>query len=96
MECDQTQVRLSPKKRASLPAFNQPNMASAATTNHNNHMSLDPSCQEIVSGSVTMVTLEGNVVAGQLSKLQDEISKLKVDKLELLRQNVAAQREVKR
>ena len=52
--------------------------------------------QEIVSGSVTMVTLEGNVVAGQLSKLQDEISKLKVDKLELLRQNVAAQREVKR
>merc|ERR1719445_2631865 len=95
MDCDQTQVRLSPKKRASLPAFNQPNMASAAT-NHNNHMSLDPSCQEIVSGSVTMVTLEGNVVAGQLSKLQDEISKLKVDKLELLRQNVAAQREVKR
>jgi len=90
MECgpEQTQVRLSPKKRASLPAFNQPNMA--------HHMSLDPSCQEVVSGSVTMVTLEGNVVAGQLSKLQDEISKLKVDKLELLRQNVAAQREVKR
>ena len=72
---EQTQVRLSPKKRASLPAFNQPNMA--------HHMSLDPSCQEVVSGSVTMVTLEGNVVAGQLSKLQDEISKLKVDKLEL-------------
>jgi len=90
MECgpEQAQVRLSPKKRASLPAFNQPNMA--------HHMSLDPSCQEVVSGSVTMVTLEGNVVAGQLSKLQDEISKLKVDKLELLRQNVAAQREVKR
>merc|ERR1712211_100852 len=43
-----------------------------------------------------MVTLEGNVVAGQLSKLQDEISKLKGEKLELLRQNVAAQREVKR
>ena len=92
MECgpEQTQVRLSPKKRASLPAFSQPNMS------HQHHMSLDPSCQEIVSGNVTMVTLEGNVVAGQLSKLQDEISKLKVDKLELLRQNVAAQREVKR
>merc|ERR1719361_2029666 len=60
------------------------------------HLSLDPHCQEVVSGAVTMVTLEGNVVAGQLSKLQDEISKLKVDKLELLRQNVAAQREVKR
>ena len=96
MECgpEQTQVRLSPKKRASLPAFNQPSMSQ--TSGHNNHMSLDPGCQEIVSGSVTMVTLEGNVVAGQLSKLQDEISKLKVDKLELLRQNVAAQREVKR
>ena len=92
MECgpEQTQVRLSPKKRASLPAFSQPNMS------QQHHMSLDPSCQEIVSGNVTMVTLEGNVVAGQLSKLQDEISKLKVDKLELLRQNVAAQREVKR
>ena len=92
VECgpEQTQVRLSPKKRASLPAFSQP----AVGTGH--HLSLDPHCQEVVSGAVTMVTLEGNVVAGQLSKLQDEISKLKVDKLELLRQNVAAQREVKR
>ena len=46
MECgpEQTQGRLSPKKRASLPAFNQPKMA--------HHMSLDPSCQEVVSGSV--------------------------------------------
>merc|ERR1719445_2058126 len=83
MECgpEQTQVRLSPKKRASLPAFSQPAVGS-------HHLSLDPHCQEVVSGAVTMVTLEGNVVAGQLSKLQDEISKLKVDKLELLRQNV--------
>lgn len=92
VECgpeQQAQVRLSPKKRASLPAFSQPNMSG-------HHLSLDPHCQEVVSGAVTMVTLEGNVVAGQLSKLQDEISKLKVDKLELLRQNVAAQREVKR
>merc|ERR1712130_677140 len=90
VECgpEQTQVRLSPKKRASLPAFSQPTVGS-------HHLSLDPHCQEVVSGAVTMVTLEGNVVAGQLSKLQDEISKLKVDKLELLRQNVAAQREVK-
>ena len=32
-----------------------------------------------------------NMVAGQFSKLQDVISKLKVDKLELLRQNVVAQ-----
>merc|ERR1712177_203498 len=50
----------------------------------------------ILSSVIYIITLEGNVVAGQLSKLQDEISKLKVDKLELLRQNVAAQREVKR
>ena len=83
VECgpEQTQVRLSPKKRASLPAFSQPAVGS-------HHLSLNPHW----SGG----RLEGNVVAGQLSKLQDEISKLKVDKLELLRQNVAAQREVKR
>jgi RAP1 GTPase activating protein 1 len=76
--------RISPKKRVSLSAGMDRGVA------------LDPACQEIVSGAVTMVTLEGNAVAGQLSKLQDEVSKLKVDKLELLRQNVAAQREVKR
>merc|ERR1719174_1507174 len=89
---------MSPKKRASLPAFNQPRDPSRRESRGGDRdmMSLDPGCQEIVSGNVTMVTLEGNVVAGQLSKLQDEISKLKVDKLELLRQNVAAQREVKR
>lgn len=76
--------RISPKKRVSLSAGMDRGVA------------LDPACQEVVSGAVTMVTLEGNAVAGQLSKLQDEVSKLKVDKLELLRQNVAAQREVKR
>ena len=32
-----------------------------------------------------------NMVVGQFSKLQDVISNLKVDKLELLRQNVGAQ-----
>lgn len=56
---------------------------------------LDPRCQEVVSGHVTMVTVEGGAVAGQLDKLQAEITKLKVEKLELLRQNVSAQREVK-
>jgi len=83
MEYDQTS-RISPKKRTSMSGEGGRGVA------------LDPACQEVVSGSVTMVTLEGNAVAGQLSKLQDEVSKLKVDKLELLRQNVAAQREVKR
>jgi len=56
---------------------------------------LDPRCQEVVSGHVTMVTVEGGAVAGQLDRLQSEITRLKVEKLELLRQNVAAQREVK-
>ena len=31
-----------------------------------------------------------------MERLQEEVSRLKVDKLELLRQNVSAQREVKR
>ena len=56
---------------------------------------LDPRCQEVVSGHITMVTVEGGAVAGQLDRLQGEITRLKVEKLELLRQNVAAQREVK-
>jgi hypothetical protein len=58
-------------------------------------MILDPRCQEVVSGHITMVTVEGGAVAGQLDRLQAEITRLKVEKLELLRQNVAAQREVK-
>ena len=56
---------------------------------------IDPRCQEIVSGHVTMVTVEGGAVAGQIERLQAEVTRLKVEKLELLRQNVAAQREVK-
>lgn len=56
---------------------------------------IDPRCQEIVSGHVTMVTVEGGAVAGQIERLQSEVTRLKVEKLELLRQNVAAQREVK-
>ena len=56
---------------------------------------IDPACQEIVSGHVTMVTVEGGAVAGQIERLQGEVTRLKVEKLELLRQNVAAQREVK-
>ena len=58
-------------------------------------MILDPKCQEVVSGHVTMVTVEGGVVAGQIDWLQGEVTRLKVEKLELLRQNVSAQREVK-
>lgn len=56
---------------------------------------LDPRCQEVVSGHVTMVTVEGGAVSGQLDRLQAEVTRLKVEKLELLRQNVSAQREVK-
>ena len=43
-----------------------------------------------------MITLEGDAVASQLDKLQEEIAKLRMDKLELLRQNVSCQHEVKR
>ncbi|TRY67738.1 hypothetical protein TCAL_06421 [Tigriopus californicus] len=57
---------------------------------------IDPNCQSVVSGPVTMITLEGDAVAGQLEKLQEEISKLRMDKLELLRQNVSSQHEVRR
>ena len=56
---------------------------------------IDPRCQEIVSGHVTMVTVEAGAGAGQIERLQSEVTRLKVEKLELLRQNVAAQREVK-
>ena len=42
-----------------------------------------------------MVTVEGGAVSGQIERLQTEVTRLKVEKLELLRQNVAAQREVK-
>jgi hypothetical protein len=89
-----TTSRISPKKRSSLAGLES--MGGGGRGSGGGGVSLDPACQEVVSGPVTMVTLEGNAVAGQLTRLQDEISKLKVDKLELLRQNVAAQREVKR
>jgi RAP1 GTPase activating protein 1 len=89
-----TASRISPKKRSSLAGLE--GMGGGGRGSGGGGVSLDPACQEVVSGPVTMVTLEGNAVAGQLTRLQDEISKLKVDKLELLRQNVAAQREVKR
>jgi hypothetical protein len=90
-----TTSRISPKKRSSLAGLESMG-GGGGRGSGGGGVSLDPACQEVVSGPVTMVTLEGNAVAGQLTRLQDEISKLKVDKLELLRQNVAAQREVKR
>lgn len=48
-----------------------------------------------ISGSVTTVPIEGASSSSRESKLRDEISKLKGDKLELLRQNMSAQRELK-
>ena len=45
---------------------------------------IDPRCQEIVSGHVTMVTVEGGAVAGQIERLQSEATRLKVEKLELV------------
>ena len=50
-----------------------------------------------ISGAVTTVPIDGASPNAQNreSKLRDEISKLKGDKLELLRQNMSAQRELK-
>ena len=75
------------------PVSGQVNSNTEATTRP--VLMIDPRCQEIVSGHVTMVTVEGGAVAGQIERLQAEVTRLKVEKLELLRQNVAAQREVK-
>jgi RAP1 GTPase activating protein 1 len=52
---------------------------------------LDPACVSVVSGAVTTVQ-----VACGTDRFHDEISRLKAEKLELLRQNVSSQREVKR
>ncbi len=77
--------------------------------NHNHHVvvamhapvgyEMDPDCRNVVSGPVTMITLEGSsdsATAAQVDKLQEEIAKLRLDKLELLRQNVSSRHELKR
>ena len=52
-----------------------------------------------ISGSVTTVPIDGaspnNTAQNREAKLREEVSKLKGDKLELLRQNMSAQRELK-
>lgn len=50
---EHAQLRLSPKKRASLPAFNQPGHGqdprhASGGSNNNMSMGLDPSCQVIL------------------------------------------------
>ena len=59
-------------------------------------ITFDPDCRNVISGPVTTIPVDGGPPMGQLERLTEEISRLKVDKLELLRQNVSAQREVKR
>ena len=49
---EHAQLRLSPKKRASLPAFTQPGHGQdprhgSGTSNNNMSMGLDPSCQVV-------------------------------------------------
>ena len=46
--------------------------------------------------SLENITVQRSSLNGQMNKLQQEVARLKVDKLELLRQNMAAQRELKR
>ena len=45
---------------------------------------------------IISVTEEEEDALPMVSKLQQDVARLKVDKLELLRQNVAVQRELKR
>lgn len=51
----------------------------------------------VISGAVTTVPIEGQSASAiQEERLRDEVTKLKGEKLELLRQNVSYQRELKR
>ena len=56
-------------------------------------MTKDP---EVGQDIIIAVTVEDEDVLPMVSKLQLDVARLKVDKLELLRQNVAVQRELKR
>jgi len=56
----------------------------------------DNSSNESGDGLLVMMEDEDPETAAQLMKLHNDVSRLKLDKLELLRQNVAAQREVKK
>eukprot|EP00095_Tigriopus_kingsejongensis_P011541 maker-scaffold33_size549341-snap-gene-3.3 protein:Tk11541 transcript:maker-scaffold33_size549341-snap-gene-3.3-mRNA-1 annotation:"hypothetical protein TcasGA2_TC006305" len=80
-----------PLKRVSVP-----NIGPSSYTLTSQGIQFDPGCQNIISGPVTTVTLDGGPPLSQIDRFQEEISRLKVDKLELLRQNVSTQREVKR
>ena len=58
---------------------------------------LVPECRSVVSGAVTTINVAGdNLVDGQVAKLQEEVARLRVDKLELLRQILSVQHEVRR
>ena len=50
-----------------------------------------------MSGAVTTINVAGdNLIDGQVTKLQEEVARLRVDKLELLRQILSVQHEVRR
>jgi RAP1 GTPase activating protein 1 len=56
----------------------------------------------VVSGAVTTITLDGSdgcnalAAAGHMERMHEEIANLRMDKLELLRQNVSSQHELRR
>ncbi len=67
----------------------------------------DPECAQVISGPVTTIALDGGASSStsstaqaqapsQVERYQEEVARLKAEKLELLRQNVAGQRELKR
>ncbi len=61
---------------------------------------LRPDCSQSMSSATTTLSLDGtpdgSTGQGQLERVQEEVARLKADKLELLRQNMSAQRELKR
>lgn len=81
-------------KRTSAPSLGI--SGSSVTLVNSTGFTFDPDCKSVISGAVTTIPVESGPNVSQLDRLMEEVSRLKADKLELLRQNVAAQREVKR
>jgi len=96
-------------KRTSAPSLG---LASSSCTLVNGSIQLDPECSQVISGAVTTISLDGSgggqpqmppaaaaaaaALRSRVERQQEEVTRLKAEKLELLRQSVSAQREVRR
>jgi len=86
--------------RTSVPTLGP---STSSSTLVNGCIPLDPECSQVISGAVTTISLDGSGARGltastvtRLERQQEEVTRLKAEKLELLRQSVSAQREVRR